>query len=96
MSRQLEQYQEQREAKRRKAILIAVEGGLGDALSHAGCVLLGFSVKLSGEDCLMTLRVLLAGREQISFVGGTDLGSCLIKCSRLARTDKLTFRDSKF
>lgn len=96
MSRQLEQHVEDRSRRRHLAIVAAVEYELVEAVSYAGGQLHGFSVKLSGGDCLITLRLNLAGKEQISFVGGADLGSCLIKAVRLARADELKYRPSKF
>ena len=96
MSRQLEAVQEARQKKHNSAVVAAVDYQLVEAVQRAGGVLLGFSVKLSGDDCLITLRVLLGGREQIAFVGGATLGLTLIKCVRLALSDKLSFRDSKF
>lgn len=96
MSRQLEQGLEDARSKRERAIVRAVEDGLVDSVSRAGGVLLGFSVRHAPEDVLMTIRVDLAGRRQIAFVGGSDLGSTLIKACREARTDKLTWRADKF
>lgn len=96
MTRQLEQGMEDARSKRERAIVRAVENGLEDSIGFAGGVLLGFSVRTNPEDVLMTLRVELAGRKQIAFVGGSDLGSTLIKACREARQDKLKWRDDKF
>ena len=96
MSRQLEQAQEDRRDKRNKLILAAVEFALVDAIQRSGGELQGFSVKHSPSETLLTLRVNLAGRSQIAFVGGEDLGSCLIKAVRLGNSDKLNYRASKF
>jgi hypothetical protein len=96
MSRQLEQGLEEKRRKRNKAIVAAVEYSLIEAVARSGAILEGFSVKLGPMGTLLTLRVQLAGRRQVAFVGGEDLGSCLIKAARLAGLDKLDYRASKF
>lgn len=96
MSRQLELDQEVRQARREKAIARAVEYGLVGALGNAGADLLGFTVRLSAEDCLMTLRVKLDDRRQVAFIGGETLGGCFLKAARDARDDKLTWREDKY
>jgi hypothetical protein len=96
VSRQLQQKQEEALARRNKQILLSIEGGLSDALARAGAVLLGFSVKHGDLDCLITLRVELAGRRQIAYVGSSTLGDCLVKAMREARSDKLRWKDDRF
>lgn len=96
MSRQLEAKQEQARTRRNRAIVAAVEFALSEAVERSGAVLTGFSVKTGPTDTLLTLRVVLAGRPQIAFVGGADLGSCLIKAVRLGKSDGLKYRASKF
>lgn len=96
MSRQLEAVREDRRIAWDKETVAACNGGLEDSIGRAGGVLSGFSFKASEVDCLITLRVDLAGRRQISFVGGPDLGSCLRKAMRLASRDGLVFRDDKW
>lgn len=96
MTRQLEQEQEIQQTKRNKALVRAIEYELAGAVAHSGGDLQGFSVKLGGYETLVTLRVILAGRPQISFVGSSNLGEALLKCVRLAKSDKLNWRDDKF
>jgi hypothetical protein len=96
MSRQLEQHLEEVTKRRHLAVVAAVEYALVGSIERAGGELTGFSVKLAEGDCLLTLRVTLAGRSQVSFVGAEDLGSALIKAVNLGRHDKLKYRPSKF
>lgn len=96
MSRQLEQHAEEKAARRHASIVRAVEYELSDALAASKRELLGFSVKLSGGDCLITVRCSFGGAREVCFVGAEDLGSALIKCVREGRTDKLKWRADKF
>ena len=96
MSRLLEQLVEERSKKRQLKIVAAIEFELERSVQHAGAELVGFSVKLRPGECLLVLRVILAGRDQVAFVGAEDLGSCLIKAVHLARSDKLAWRADKY
>lgn len=96
MSRQLEQASESRAAKRKIEILIAVEYGLEAAVERSGAVLSGFAFKNRGSDCLLVVKGVLAGEQQVAFVGADDLGSCLVKAVRLGNGDKLRWRPDKY
>jgi hypothetical protein len=96
MTRQLEQAREDKQKKRDQAVLLLLEGGLEKAVEHAGGELTGFAVRLNGYDCLMTVKVVLAGKAQIAFVGAEDLTACLLKCEREAKADKLQWRADKY
>lgn len=96
MTRQLEVATEERRAKRNRLIVAAVEYDLTRAVERSGAILLGFSVKLGPVDTLLTVRVELAGRPQVAFIGAADLGTCFIKAVGLAKRDKLEYRASKF
>lgn len=96
MSRQLEQEVENRSHKRHLAIVSAVEYGLTKGVERAGGQLTGLAVKYNGSDCLVVVKAILAGRSQVAFVGGEDLGTCLVKAAREAGTDKLKWRDDKY
>jgi hypothetical protein len=96
MSRQLEQHLEIRQAKRVKAITAAVEYELYDAISHSGGELTGLAFKFRQGDVLMVLKVVLAGRDQVAFVGAEDMGGCLIKGVREARKDGLRWREDLY
>lgn len=96
MSRQLEQVQEERTARRNKEIVKAVEYDLVGSIGHAGGELTGFSVRIGATDTLLTLRAIVAGRPQIAFVGGSDTGSCLIKACSLGRQDRLQWKADRF
>jgi len=96
MSRQLEQAQEVRSRKLADELAAACDYGLEGAVAHAGGVLEGFSVRYGGADVLVTLRVVLAGRRQIAFVGAESLGAALRKVVWLARSDSLKFKPDRF
>lgn len=96
MTRQLEAKREQRQAKKDRALLIALEGGLEDDVARAGGVLTGFSARLAGVDCLLTVRATLAGKPQICFIGAESLVEAILKLGREARGDKLKWRVDKF
>lgn len=96
MSRQLEQGRELRQQKLDREVLFALETGVQDALSHAGADLVGLAVKFNGGDVLMTVKVVLAGRRQIAFVGAEDWPGAIRKLCREANADKLTWRADKY
>lgn len=96
MSRQLEQIVEERQAKRSKAIVECVEFGLEQAIHRAGAELVGLAVKFRPGECLVVVKVVLAGRQQVAFVGADDFGSALLKAVREARRDKLRWREDKY
>lgn len=96
MSRQLEQIVEERTARRNLALIKAVEFELVGSVEAAGTALTGFSVRLSEFSCLITLRGVRDGVLVVAFVGSDDLGSCMLKCVREARMDKLTWQKDKF
>lgn len=96
MTRQLEARREQKQERHDKAIIVAVEYGLFEAVGHAGGVLTGFAVRLGDEDCLMTLRAVVAGSAQIAFIGSDSLGNCLVKAVREAEADRLSWRADKY
>lgn len=96
MTRQLEQGREERQKKRDLALIVALEYGLVQDIGRAGGVLLGFSVKISPEDVLMTVKVELAGKRQIAFVGAATLPDVVLKACRDGRRDKLRWRADKY
>ena len=96
MSRQLEQVAEDRSARRRQEIVIAVEYGLAAAVERSGGILTGFTFKDRGSDCIMVVKAILAGRAQVAFVGSDDLGGCLVKAVRLGNSDKLNWRADQY
>ena len=96
MSRQLEQAREVRQSKRVKKLGRIIDYELEGAVAHAGGDLIGLSVKISPGDVLVTLRIILAGRRQVAFVGSETLGGALIKAVDLAKQDKLPLRADKY
>lgn len=96
MPHTLEQERQKLQEKRDNEILAAVDFELIGAIAHAGGVLTGFSVKFGASDVLVTLRVILAGRQQVSFVGAPTLGDSLRKCVVDAYHDELRWKADAF
>jgi hypothetical protein len=92
MSRQLDQASEERQRKRHASIAYAVEYGLEKAHDECSVDLLGFSVKCSGGDYLMTLRAELDGTRVIRFVGSDTIGGCFLKAVREATGNREAWR----
>lgn len=96
MSRQLEAKSEERESRRAKLLVRAVRRDLDAGVQSDGCDLLGFSAKLSGGDCLLTLRAENGAGSVICFVGGEDLESAIIKAVQAAKSGELRWRPDKY
>jgi hypothetical protein len=92
----LEQFGEERQAKRNKAIAQAVEFGLLEGVGRAGGELTGLAVKYGGGDCLVVVKAVFPSGPQVAFVGAEDLGGCLIKAAREASRDKLRWRADRY
>jgi len=84
------------EEKTNLKALKALGGELEDSVSWAGAELTGFSMRLSEEEVLMTLRGIMAGRKQIAFVASGTMAQCFAKACREARADKLRWKPDKF
>lgn len=96
MSRQLEQTGEDREVRRRDALVFALDTGLTAGLAASGVELLGLSAKWDAWDCLVTLKAEVGGVRSVAFVGSDSLINALIKCSRDAGKGKLKWREDKY
>lgn len=96
MSRQLEQASEDRNHRRQQKILEAVEYGLDRAVQHSGGELTGLAIKYNGGDVLLVVKVVLAGKRQVAFVGADDLGSGLVKVVREGLADRLKWREDRY
>lgn len=93
MSRQLEQVQEQRETKRREALVRALEYKLPGALETQGITLIGFAVKYDAYDCLLTIKADVGGVRQVAFIGGSSVVDCILKATQAASADRLRWRE---
>lgn len=96
MSRQFDQFTEERQTKANMKLVAAIEFDLVKAVAHAGGVLNGYSVRCGGHDSLLTLRVTLAGKELVAFVGAGTEADAFRKAVREAYSDKLSWRPDKF
>jgi hypothetical protein len=96
MSRQLEQAIEDRASRNKDLLIRAVYGGLDASIQSAGFELHGFSVKLTGGDCLLTLRASSASGAFIAYVGASDLPAALVKSVREARGGELRWKPDRY
>lgn len=92
MSRQLEQAQEERQTKRRDALVRALEYELAGALEMQGTTLIGFAVKYDAYDCLMVIKADAGGERQVAFVGGSSVTDCVLKSVQAAKADRLRWK----
>lgn len=74
----------------------AVAGGLEDAVSWAGAELQGFSMRLTEEETLMTMRVIMSGEARVCFVASGTMAQCFAKAVREAKKDKLVFKTDRY
>lgn len=96
MTRQLEQGLEEREAKRRDALVYALDRGISDALELQGIELLGIAFKHDAYSCLMTIKASIGGERQVCFVGSDTIVNSILKAAGDARADALHWRTDKF
>ena len=96
MSRQIDEQSESRVRREAMELDRCCTGGLEANVGRSGAELIGFSAKVSEYECLLTVRVILAGRRQISFVGSETLAGALRKLARSASKDELRFRQDKY
>lgn len=96
MTRQLDAFQEQRQARADRKLVAALEFDLVKAVAHAGGILQGFSVRCGDGDSLVTLRAELSGRGQVAFVGAETVPDALRKAVREGYQDKLKWRQDQF
>lgn len=73
-----------------------LDGGLARAISHAGGELVGFSVKLSQDDCLVVLKADFPGGRMVGFVGGETLIGTLLKATSEAKGDHVRWRADRW
>jgi hypothetical protein len=96
MARSREAAAEAAQEKRLRAAGKVVDGGLVEGVSRAGGELLGFSVKLSPYDVLITLRAEFPGGRMVGFIGGETLSGALVKAQREAASDAIKWREDRW
>lgn len=96
MSRQLELVQEERETKRRDALVRALEYELAGSLETQGTTLIGFAVKFDAYECLMTIKAVAGGERQVAFVGAGSPIDCILKAVQAASADRLRWREDRY
>lgn len=96
MSRQLDQIAEERETKRRVALVKALEFELPGVLASKGIEMVGFAVKYDAFECLMTIKADIDGVRQVCFVGGGGVIDCILRSVTAAKHDRLRWRVDKY
>lgn len=96
MSRQLDIIREERETKRRVALVKALEFELPGSLETKGITLLGFAMKYDAYECLMTIKADVGGQRQVAFVGAGSPIDCILKAVQAAKADRLRWRDDRY
>lgn len=96
MSRQLEQVQEQRETKRRVALVRALEFELPGVLEVKGITMLGFAMNYDAYECLMVIKADVGGEKQVAFVGAGSPIDCILKSVQAAKADRLRWSKDKW
>lgn len=77
-------------------LLAAVNYGLEEAVSHAGGVLSGLSVKFGDVDYLMTIRATVGSKECVAFIGAPTMRDAFRKAVTLAYCDELRWKACKY
>ena len=96
MSRQLDLEQEVRAAKRRDALVRALDYGIVGALESQGIELLGLSIRHRAFNCLLTIRADVGGDRQVAFVGSDSIINCFLKAESDASQGSLHWTIDKF
>ncbi len=96
MSRQLEQATEERETKRREALVKALEFELAGAIEFMGGEFSGFAMKYDEFSVLMTYKAVFEGTRRVAFVGGDSMITCLCKAANMAKNNKLRWRTDRY
>lgn len=96
MTRQLEIVQEQRETKRRDALVHALEYGLAGSLETKGITLLGLALKWDAYECLMTIKADVGGVRSVAFVGAGSAIDSILKGVNAAQNDRLRWREDVY
>lgn len=96
MSRQLDQLKEERETRRRDALVKALEFELPGTLELNGITLVGFAIKYDAFECLMTVKADIGGERSVSFVGASSPINCILKAVQMAKSDRLRWRKDRY
>ena len=96
MTRQLEQAQEDKGAKKNQALANALDYGIPGALDAQGIMLLGIAIKYDAYNCLLTIKADIGNTRSVCFVGSDSIANCFLKCLSDARNDALHWRPDKY
>jgi hypothetical protein len=96
MSRQLDAKLEEQQRRRNDNLLLALNGGLEEAVSRAGGTLTGINVKMGEGDVLLILKAVFPAGAQVGFVGGETLPDVILKAVREAGRDQVKWRTDRW
>ena len=96
MTRSFETEEEQRKERKARLLLAVCSSGLSASVDRAGARLTGFSAKLAGDDCLLTIRAEFPGGPMIAWCGGETLANALLKAAREAQSDNLRWKVDEY
>jgi len=96
MTRQLDLEHEVRETARRDQLIKALEYGIAGAIEHQGATWLGFAIKYSPFDCLMTIKADFDSGRMIAFVGSDTITNCINKAYHDASRNALRWKPDQY
>jgi len=96
MTRQLDNENEERQARKDSAALSVLNGGLVAAVSRAGGELTGFTAKIDPVETLLVIKAEFPGGPMVAFCGSADLKSALVKAAREAARDNLRWKQDRY
>lgn len=96
MSRQLDLKIEVREENRREEFVKSVEFGIAGTLRGSGIELLGYAIRYSDFNCLMTVKADIDGVRSVAFVGSDTIMNCFLKVYYDARNESLRWREDQY
>lgn len=87
---------EERETAKRDLLVKTLEYGLVGALESQGIDLVGFAFKYDAFNCLMTIKAVIGGKQNVCFVGSDTLINCILKSYQEARQCRLRWRPDRY
>lgn len=96
MTRQLEALKEERETKRQKALVKALEFELVGAVEFMGGTMKGFAMKYDEFECLLTYKASFEGKAMVAFVGSDTMINCVVKAANMAKHNRLRWKEDRY
>lgn len=96
MTRQTDVLQEERETKRRIALVKALEFELAGAVQIMGGSFRGVAIKYEEHECLLTYKSDFEGKRMVAFVGSDTMMNCIIKATNMAKNNRLRWKIDRY